>query len=89
VVLLDEVAALIGDTLVSLLRQIRAGYAQRPGAFTQSLLLCGVRDLRDYRMRSADQEVITGSSAFNIQAVSLRLVNFSPADRLCRPGRGR
>ena len=80
VLLLDEVDALIGDTLISLLRQIRAGYAQRPGAFPQSLVLCGVRDLRDYRMRSADQEVITGGSAFNIKAVSLRLGNFSPVE---------
>ena len=80
VLLLDEVDALVGDTLISLLRQIRAGYAQRPGAFPQSLMLCGVRDVRDYRMRTADQEVITGGSAFNIKAVSLRLGNFAPAE---------
>ncbi|MEW5886851.1 MAG: AAA family ATPase, partial [Pseudomonadota bacterium] len=43
VLLLDEVDALVGDTLISLLRQIRAGYAQRPGAFPQSVILCGVR----------------------------------------------
>jgi hypothetical protein len=48
VLLLDEVDALVGDTLISLLRQIRAGYAQRPGAFPQTLILCGVRDVRDY-----------------------------------------
>ena len=50
VLLLDEVDALVGDTLISLLRQIRAGYAQRPNAFPQSIVLCGVRDVRDYRM---------------------------------------
>jgi len=44
VLLLDEVDALVGDTLISLLRQIRAGYAQRPRAFPQSLVLCGVRE---------------------------------------------
>jgi len=44
VLLFDEVDALIGDTLVSLLRQLRAGYAQRPRAFPQTVLLCGVRD---------------------------------------------
>ncbi len=77
VLLLDEVDALVGDSLISLLRQIRAGYAQRPRAFPQSLVLCGVRDVRDYRMRSGDQEVITGGSAFNIKAVSLLLRNFS------------
>lgn len=77
VLLLDEVNALVGDTLISLLRQIRAGYAQRPGAFPQTIVLCGVRDVRDYRMHTDGQEIITGGSAFNIKAESLRLGNFS------------
>lgn len=77
VLLLDEVDTLVGDTLISLLRQIRAGYAQRPQAFPICVILCGVRDVRDYRMKSAGQEVITGGSAFNIKATSLRLGNFS------------
>src|SRR5690554_34439 len=47
ILLLDEVDALVGDTLISLLRQIRAGYAQRPDFFPQSIILCGVRDVRD------------------------------------------
>jgi len=80
VLLLDEVDALIGDTLISLLRQIRAGYAQRPEAFPQSIILCGVRDVRDYRMHQGDGEVITGGSAFNIKAKSLRMGNFSEAE---------
>ncbi|WP_143891423.1 AAA family ATPase, partial [Tepidimonas alkaliphilus] len=73
VLLLDEVDALIGDTLISLLRQIRAGYAQRPTAFPQTVVLCGVRDVRDYRIHSGDGEIITGGSAFNIKAASIRL----------------
>jgi hypothetical protein len=77
VLLLDEVDALVGDTLISLLRQIRAGYAQRPGAFPQTIILCGVRDVRDYRMHTAHHEIITGGSAFNIKAKSLRLGNLS------------
>jgi hypothetical protein len=77
VLLLDEVDALVGDTLISLLRQIRAGYAQRPEAFPQSIILCGVRDVRDYRLHQGDGEVITGGSAFNIKAKSLRMGNFS------------
>jgi hypothetical protein len=79
VLLLDEVDALVGDTLISLLRQIRAGYAQRPEAFPQSIILCGVRDVRDYRLHMRDGEVITGGSAFNIKAESLRMGNFSQA----------
>ncbi|MBK1720155.1 ATP-binding protein [Thiocystis violacea] len=78
VLLLDEVDALIGDTLVALLRQLRAGYAQRPRAFPQTVVLCGVRDLRDYRIHaSSERAVITGGSAFNIKAKSLRLGDFS------------
>ncbi len=78
VLLLDEVDALIGDTLIALLRQLRAGYPTRPHAFPQSVLLCGVRDLQDYRIHSArEQQAITGGSAFNIKAKSLRLGDFS------------
>ncbi|MGH9767262.1 MAG: ATP-binding protein, partial [Blastocatellia bacterium] len=78
VLMLDEVDALIGDTLISLLRQLRAGYSNRPGAFPQSVILCGVRDVRDYRIHSSKtKEIITGGSAFNIKAESLRLGNFA------------
>jgi len=78
VLLLDEVDALIGDTLISLLRQLRAGYTKRPAHFPNTIILCGVRDLRDYRIHSsAEQAIITGGSAFNIKAKSLRLGDFS------------
>ncbi len=81
VLLLDEVDALVGDTLVSLLRQLRAGYARRPAAFPQSVVLCGVRDVRDYRIRAgSEKEVIAGGSAFNIKAESLRLGDFTHAE---------
>ncbi len=80
VLLLDEVDALVGDTLISLLRQIRSGYAQRPEAFPQSIILCGVRDIKDYRIHTANQEIITGGSAFNIKSKSLRIGNFSFAE---------
>jgi hypothetical protein len=77
VLMLDEVDALVGDTLISLLRQIRAGYAQRPQAFPQSIILCGVRDVRDYRIHTSDKEIITGGSAFNIKATSLIMDSFT------------
>ena len=83
VLLLDEVDALVGDTLVSLLRQLRAGYDRRPEAFPQSVLLCGVRDVRDYRIHaSSEKEVIAGGSGFNIKAKSLRLGDFSRAQTM-------
>ena len=81
VLLLDEIDALVGDTLISVLRQLRAGYDMRPAAFPQSVVLCGVRDVRDYRIHSeSGDEVIAGGSAFNIKAASLRLGDFEAAD---------
>ena len=81
VLLLDEIDSLVGDSLVSVLRQLRTGYAQRPQAFPQSVVLCGVRDVRDYRIRaSSEKEVIAGGSAFNIKARSLRLGDFTEDD---------
>lgn len=81
VLLLDEVGSLVGDTLISLLRQLRAGYTKRPTLFPQSLILCGVRDIQDYRIQSSEgKAVITGGSAFNIKAQSLRLGDFDEAE---------
>ncbi len=78
VLILDEVDALIGDTLISLLRQLRAGYPDRPQRFPKSVILCGVRDIKDYRIHSSQEKaIITGGSAFNIKAKSLRMGDFS------------
>ena len=78
VLMIDEIDALIGDTLLAVLRQLRAGYPERPRRFPQSVILCGVRDVRDYRIRSsAENAIIAGGSAFNIRAESLRLGDFS------------
>lgn len=78
VLLIDEIDALVGDTLISVLRQIRSGYDTRPDHFPSTVILCGVRDVRDYRIHSdTEQMIITGGSAFNVKAESLRLGNFS------------
>ena len=81
VLLVDEIDALIGDTLISVLRQLRAGYDKRPLHFPQSIILCGVRDVRDYRIHSdKEKTIITGGSAFNIKAESLRLGDFTQTE---------
>ena len=81
VLLLDEIDSLVGDTLISVLRQLRSGYPRRPFAFPQSVVLCGVRDVRDYRIHaSSEKDIITGGSAFNIKAKSLRLGDFDEAE---------
>jgi hypothetical protein len=78
VLLLDEIDSLIGYMLISMLRQLRAGYNKRPDYFPQSVILCGVRDVRDYRIHSdLEKAIITGGSAFNIKAKSLRLGDFN------------
>ena len=78
VLLIDEIDALVGDTLLSVLRQLRTGYTQRPDKFPQSVVLCGVRDVKDYRIRSGSAgHEIAGGSAFNVSAGSLRLGDFS------------
>jgi len=61
VLLIDEIDSLVGDTLIAVLRQLRAGYDKRPTLFPQSVLLCGVRDVRDYRIHSSQAKaIITG-----------------------------
>ena len=81
VLLIDEIDALIGDTLLSVLRQLRAGYDERPAGFPQSVILCGVRDVRDYRIRSTREDaIVTGGSAFNVKAESLRIGDFSAGE---------
>ena len=77
VLLIDEIDSLVGDTLVSVLRQLRSGYTKRPARFPASVILCGVRDVRDYRLEFAGKEKTTNGSAFNIKARSLRLNNFT------------
>ena len=80
VLFIDEIDALVGDTLVSVLRQLRDAYANRPQIAPISVILCGVRDIRDYRFHRSDGEIITGGSCFNIKAKSLRLGDFSQDD---------
>ena len=81
VLLIDEIDSLIGDTLISVLRQLRDGYVQRPESFPHSIVLCGVRDVRDYRIRSSSENAtVAGGSAFNVRAESMRLGDFTEAE---------
>ena len=77
VLFMDEIDSLVGDTLISVLRQLRSGYDKRPHSFPHSIVLCGVRDIHDYRIHaSSEKTVVTGGSAFNIKAESLRMGDF-------------
>ncbi|MFI6630665.1 ATP-binding protein [Nonomuraea fuscirosea] len=84
VLLIDEIDALQGNSLVSILNQLRDGHNIRPDGypFPASVVLCGLRDLRDYKIASggaADRH--NAASPFNILADSLRLDDFS-ADQI-------
>jgi len=78
ILFIDEIDSLVGDTLISVLRQLRAGYTNRPDNFPQSVCLIGVRDVRDYKIWSeSENNMVLGGSAFNIKSKSLVLSNFS------------
>ncbi len=78
ILFIDEIDSLIGDSLLSVLRQIRAGFNERPRRFPQSICLVGLRDIRDYRVWSKEHGIyVSTSSPFNIKAESLELSNFS------------
>ena len=72
VLLIDEIDALTGETLLSVLRRLRSRRSLRPLEFPQSIVLCGVRNLRDYRIGS-DATASPGPSPFSRIATSLRL----------------
>ena len=76
-----RIDSLVDDTLLAVLRQLRSGYDRRPTSFPQTIVVCGVRDLRDYRIHSSSSGVpVTGGSAFNISADSLRLGDSSESE---------
>jgi hypothetical protein len=77
----DEIDALVGNSLISVLSQLRAGFPDRPTAFPWSVALCGMRDVRDYKAASGGGPVRMGSSSpFNIKEESLRLGSFTEAE---------
>jgi hypothetical protein len=81
VIFFDEFDVLMGDSLIALLAQFRSGYSKRPDHFPQTICLIGVRDLRDYKIKTKTQEELgVLYSPFNIKAESLILPNFSLED---------
>ena len=78
VLFLDEIDALVDDTLLSVLDQLHAGYPSRPARFPHALGLIGLRDVRDYKITRRDGLKRVGSSSpFNIKSDSLTLRNFN------------
>lgn len=77
VIFLDEIDALEGQVLLSILRQIRDGYADRPKHFPWSLALIGMRNVRDYKIASDGTDTAHSVSPFNIVAKVFSLRNFT------------
>ncbi|MGW6498465.1 ATP-binding protein [Nonomuraea angiospora] len=83
VLLIDEIDALYGESLKAVLRQLRIGHNNRPRGvpFPNSVVLCGLRDVRDYKIASGgDPSRLGAISPFNISVESLRLGDFTPED---------
>ena len=81
IVLFDEVDVLVGETMISFLRQLRGGFASRGvGKFPVSIALVGMRDLKDYITQSKDGVAPNPGSPFNIKKDSAQLTNFSAND---------
>jgi len=81
IVLFDEVDVLVGEALISFLRQLRDGFAQRGiGKFPVSIALVGMRDLKDYIMAAKDGLAPNPGSPFNVKSDSAFLSNFDKDD---------
>ena len=82
VLLIDEIDALIGDTRLSVLRQLRAGYTDRPDRLPHCVILCGVVDMRDYPhpLERRERAGARRQRPFNIKSESLRLGDFTETE---------
>ena len=81
IVLFDEVDVLIDETMLSFLSQLRGGFASRGiGTFPVSIVLVGLRDLKDYITASKGGIAPNPGSPFNIKEDSASLTNFQKED---------
>lgn len=76
-IFIDEIDALEDQVLISMLRQLRDGFPQRPVAFPNSVALIGLRDIRDYKVKSGGSPYLNTPSPFNISVRSFTLRNFT------------
>ena len=78
VILFDETDALEGDAMISFLRQLRDGFMDRGiGKFPVSIVLVGMRDLKDYVTAAKNGVPPSPLSPFNIKEDSVLLENFT------------
>ncbi len=77
VLFIDEIDALQGDPLISILRQLRNGFPSRPKGFPHSIGLIGLRDVRDYKVAAGGSDRLNTASPFNVKVQSLTLRDFT------------
>lgn len=84
VIFFDEADGLVGETMVSFLTQLRAGYLARDEQpFPASVVLVGRRQVRDFVLRDEDRRAISWlgtASPFNINAEAMTLAPFTAAE---------
>jgi hypothetical protein len=80
VLLIDEIDSLQDEALISVLRQLRDGYPNRPANFPMSVGLIGLRDVRDYKVASGGSNRLNTASPFNIKVRSLTMRNFNAVE---------
>lgn len=80
ILLIDEIDSLQDQTLISVLRQLRDGFPNRPENFPSSVGLIGLRDVRDYKVASGGSDRLNTSSPFNIKVASITMRNFNIAE---------
>lgn len=80
VIFIDEIDSLQNKALISILRQLRDGYPERPKNFPLSVGLIGLRDVRDYKVASGGSDRLNTASPFNIKVRSLTLRDFNATE---------
>jgi hypothetical protein len=81
VLLFDEIDAMLGPSMMTVLRQLRDGFRERPDWFPASVVICGLRDVRDYKLAAGgDPSRVGGVSPFNIAVKSIRIGDFTRAE---------
>ena len=82
VLFFDEADCLVGDVLISFLRQLRDGYVNRKMIpFPKSIALVGMLDVRDYKAQiRPDGQSLGQISPFNIIAEDMLIPNFTESD---------
>ena len=82
VVFFDESDCLVGNAIVSFLRQLRDGYVNRKMMpFPKSIALVGMLDVRDYKAQIRPDGTSLGEiSPFNIIAEDMLIPNFTEQD---------